>query len=161
LPLDVTMGILGHEGEPGVDTGSEEAKCRRRAAEENMKTLQSGGEDGRVRFTTSSESQSGACWSEKHHHAPLWLYATPAHAIRDVLHASNYLTITEGSGRFGSLELAMQGRRLIFSEEVSCNSTATHFQGLKVISLRERRRDLGNGREDSGARFPRSQGDFS
>ena len=68
-----------------------------------MKTLQSGGEDGRVRFTTSSESQSGACWSEKHHHAPLWLYATPAHAIRDVLHASNYLTITKGPGRFGSI----------------------------------------------------------
>ena len=116
------MGILGHEVEPGVDTGSEEAKCRRRAAEENMKTLQSGGEDGRVRFTTSSESQSGACWSEKHHHAPLWLYATPAHAIRDVLHASNYLTITEGSGRFGSLVRPtagqVHGHVLDFSEEV-------------------------------------------
>ena len=36
---DVTMGILGHEGEPGVDAGSEEARCRRRAAKESMKTL--------------------------------------------------------------------------------------------------------------------------
>ena len=53
-------------------------------------------------WRTVSESQSGACWSKKHHHAPLWLYATPAHAIRDVLHASNYLTIAEGPERFGS-----------------------------------------------------------
>ena len=50
-----------------------------------------------------SEPQSGACCSKKHHHVPFWLYATPAHAIRDVLHASNYLTITEGPGRFGSI----------------------------------------------------------
>ena len=31
---DVTTGILGHEGEPGVEAGSEETTCRRRAAKE-------------------------------------------------------------------------------------------------------------------------------
>ena len=36
-------------------------------------------------------------------HAPLWLYATPAHALRDTYHASNYLTIAEGPGRIGSM----------------------------------------------------------
>jgi hypothetical protein len=37
----VTTGILGHEGEPGVhEAGSEETTCRRRAAKESIKTLQ-------------------------------------------------------------------------------------------------------------------------
>ena len=37
---DVTMGILGDEGEPGVEAGSEEATCRQRATKESMKMLQ-------------------------------------------------------------------------------------------------------------------------
>jgi hypothetical protein len=37
---DVTMGILGDEGEPGVEAGSEEAACRQRATKESMKMLQ-------------------------------------------------------------------------------------------------------------------------
>ena len=34
------MGILGDEGEPGVEAGSEEATCRQRATKESMKMLQ-------------------------------------------------------------------------------------------------------------------------
>ena len=34
------MGILGDEGEPGVEAGSEEAACRQRATKESMKMLQ-------------------------------------------------------------------------------------------------------------------------
>ena len=37
---DVTTGILGDEGEPGVEAGSEEATCRQRATKESMKMLQ-------------------------------------------------------------------------------------------------------------------------
>ena len=33
---DVTMGISGHAGEPGVEAGSEDVTCRRRAAKESM-----------------------------------------------------------------------------------------------------------------------------
>ena len=33
----------------------------------------------------------------------VWLYVTPAHALRDTHHASNYLTIAEGPGRVGSM----------------------------------------------------------
>ena len=34
------MGILGDEGEPGVEAGSEEAACWQRATKESMKMLQ-------------------------------------------------------------------------------------------------------------------------
>jgi hypothetical protein len=34
------MGTLGDDGEPGVETGSEEATCRQRATKESMKMLQ-------------------------------------------------------------------------------------------------------------------------
>ena len=34
------MGILGDEGEPGVEAGSEEAACRQRAAKGSMMALQ-------------------------------------------------------------------------------------------------------------------------
>jgi len=37
---DVTTGIFGHAGEPGVEAGSEDATCRRRAAKESMETLE-------------------------------------------------------------------------------------------------------------------------
>ena len=34
------MGIFDHAGEPGVEAGSEDATCRRRAAKESMETLE-------------------------------------------------------------------------------------------------------------------------
>ena len=37
---DVTTGIFDHAGEPGVEAGSEDATCRRRAAKESMETLE-------------------------------------------------------------------------------------------------------------------------
>ena len=37
---DVTTGILGDVGEPGVEAGSEEATCRQRAAKGSMMALQ-------------------------------------------------------------------------------------------------------------------------
>ena len=135
---------------------------------------------------------------EKHHHAPLWLYATPAHAIRDVLHASNYLTIAEASGRLMVRSLGQQVATchaclipatdfplaccqpaasnrslkntsikeprsqhvpsrlsLTYMLHPTSSLQPTGVQGVKVRSLRERRGDLGQGVEDSGARCPR------
>ena len=37
------------------------------------------------------------------HRAPLMLYATPAHAVRDMHHVSNYPSITKEPVRFGSI----------------------------------------------------------
>ena len=37
---DVTMGIFGHAGEPGVEAGSEETTWQQRAAKESMKMLE-------------------------------------------------------------------------------------------------------------------------
>ena len=64
----------------------------------------------------------------------LWLYATPAHAIRDVLHASNYLTITEGPGRFGSIVRPAGGHvdghaSLLISLQQAQTVAAAHLSG--------------------------------
>ena len=78
-----------------------------------------------------SRSQSGARCSKKHHHAPFRLYATPAHAIRDVLHASNYLTITEGPGRFGSIVRPPGGH---VDGHASPLISLQHSQGLQPLT---------------------------
>ena len=88
-----------------------------------------------------SEPQSGACCSKKHHHVPFWLYATPAHAIRDVLHASNYLTITEGPGRFGSIlgqhvttHVDVHTSLLLACNRPSCNRNLVSFRALQDVA---------------------------
>jgi hypothetical protein len=61
--------------------------------------------EGTIAATKGGEAVSNTAQEvcTRHLHAPLWLYATPAHALRDTYHASNYLTIAEGPERIGSM----------------------------------------------------------